>query len=484
MKIMGMGLNPEGRTLFNPVEEVDFAKALVAGLERNGEAMRQVSRTTSRAVTFRSEVQRQVLDLGDPRLAGWTYLLNENDPQRDNLERALEPLARHRGMTVGPLLYPGGGLHDWLAWFDDAFYELAMDVERMPHYILIAGGPEQVPFQFQSILSTAARVGRIALDSTEAVQSYVEKILRLEAMSTPVVAREVVLFAPDGGVSDPTYYSREQMVLPLQEHIEDKLGFDTVSLLDFEATKANLVEALTARRPALVYTASHGLGAIDAPLAYQQRYNGAICCQHQGELGPDALFSADDVPADEPFLEGAVFFQFACFGYGTPAQSDYVHWLDGVPGRYAEEDFVAALPKRLLAHPRGPVAYIGHLDTAFLHAFTDPRNRSAIRSWHSRLLPFRRSIEQLLGVQPSGMALQDMNERYNLYNAHLTATYDDHRRGDVTWNERAWTRFVDTWITRSDAQNYMIFGDPAARLRIPSGAGGNGAPARVGNIGS
>ncbi|MGZ9190290.1 MAG: hypothetical protein ACXW39_09570, partial [Nitrospira sp.] len=30
------------------------------------------------------------------------------------------------------------------------------------------------------------------------------------------------------------------------------------------------------------------------------------------------------IPANEPFLEGAVFFQFACYGYGTPAQSDYM----------------------------------------------------------------------------------------------------------------------------------------------------------------
>ena len=39
----------------------------------------------------------------------------------------------------------------------------------------------------------------------------------------------------------------------------------------------------------------------------------------------------------------------------------------------------------------------------------------------------------------------------------------------MDWEQlRLRERFIDAWITRSDAQNYMIYGDPAARLRIPS----------------
>jgi hypothetical protein len=109
------------------------------------------------------------------------------------------------------------------------------------------------------------------------------------------------------------------------------------------------------------------LGATSEPLETQKRYNGAICCQHSGSLTLDELFTGDDIPKNEPFLEGAVFFQFACFGCGTPAESDYAHWLNNVPKEYWSTDFIANLPKQLLAYPRGPIAYIGHLDTAFLH---------------------------------------------------------------------------------------------------------------------
>jgi len=277
------------------------------------------------------------------------------------------------------------------------------------------------------------------------------------------------LFAPDGGISDPTHFSSKYMVQPIARHVHEELGVHAHTLLGGDATKTNLTERLGSMRPAIVYTASHGLGATDETADFQKRYNGAICCQHTGALDLDALFSADDIPDDRPFLEGALFFQFACFGYGTPAESDYAHWLEGVPKRYTKADFVAALPKKLLAHPRGPVAYVGHLDTAFLHAFADPNAPHTLDRWHNRISPFVSAVEQLLRVQPSGMAMHDMNARYSENNMIITSTYDRLRRSGMQWDEALEANFLDTWITRGDAQNYMVFGDPAARLRIPAG---------------
>ena len=50
-----------------------------------------------------------------------------------------------------------------------------------------------------------------------------------------------------------------------------------------------------------------------------------------GDAMEDWLITAEDVDGEQPFLEGSVVFQFACFGYGTPAESDFRHWLGG-PG--------------------------------------------------------------------------------------------------------------------------------------------------------
>ena len=129
----------------------------------------------------------------------------------------------------------------------------------------------------------------------------------------------------------------------------------------------------------------------------QRRVNGAICCQ---ATDGDWLSTPDNVPDDDtPFLEGAVFFQFACYGYGTPDKSDFMHWL-GQPALNAEADFVAALPKRLLAHPRGPIAYIGHVDTAWLHGFDDPDSPLILDAYHERLRPFITALNVLFTVQP------------------------------------------------------------------------------------
>lgn len=466
MKILGTGLDFAGNPLFKPMDEGAFITALKDTLEQNAQSVRGLTRSTTAAFTFRDSIERAVQDPGNPRVAGWTFLLNSADPQREQLETILAPLARHRGMTEEPLLYHGEPPDEWHEWLQENYHSLSLEGKKPPHYILIVGGPNLVPFQFQSLLSIVANVGRIDFESLDDLRQYIEKLIRVETADEPCVTPEAVLFAPDAGLPDPTYFSREYMAKPLIEHIRDQLGFAVHAFLGPEATKTNLLKTLRTKKPALVYIASHGLGAISESLDIQKRYNGAICCQHQGQLTQDHLFLADDVPFDQPFLEGAVFFQFACFGYGTPAESDFAHWVDGIPKKYADSDFVAALPRRLLAHPRGPIAFIGHIDMAFLHGFVEPEVPFIFDRWHSRIAPFKVAVDQFLAVEPSGLAMREMTLRFNTENQRITSVYDRISRNKWQWNADRNVRFLDSWITRSDAQNYMIFGDPAAHLRI------------------
>jgi hypothetical protein len=469
MTILRLGLSLEGDPLFRPLPEEDLKQSLASALAQRGEIVRGLAQTTSQAVSFKGEAQRKVLDPGDPRVAGWTYLANSDDPQRDTYADMLGPLTQHRHMPEpdAPLFYNGEPEEDWFDWLTDTYFALGLEGKQVPQYVLIVGGPDQVPFRLQSILDTVANVGRVDLPPDDLAQ-YVHKLIRLENAEEPVVEREAIVFATDGGLTDPTYFSREYMAQPIAQHLRDRYGLQTRSLFANDATKDNLLDALSTTYPALVYTASHGLGATNQPLEVQKRLNGAICCQHTGMLTLQDLFTAADVPLDQPFLEGAAFFQFACFGYGTPAQSDYAHWLDDAPETYAEADFVAALPKALLAHPHGPIAFVGHLDTAFLHAFTDQDDPWIMDRWHARIAPFVHAVNQLIEVQPSGLAMEALNQKYSVCNALLANTYDRQRRGKLKWTPELVRRFIDTWIIRSDAQNYMIYGDPAARLRIPA----------------
>jgi hypothetical protein len=468
MKVMGMGIDySTGRLLIEPMDEQDFGKRIGDSLAERGEEVRGLARSTTTAATFREVGRERTVDLGDPVAAGWTYLINGEDPNRDAIAQAIRPLAEHRGMVdpQDPLIFHGQPQDDWFDWMLENYSSL--EIERVPHYILIVGGPDQVPFRFQSFLDSAASVGRVAFDSLSDLEAYVEKLIRLEQKTAPAVAHECFVFATDEGLEDPTHFSRRYMAEPLSERIASEGGFDVRAVMGGDATKEALAASLRGTHPALVFTASHGIAAPSEMLEIAKRVNGAICCHHaEGDPLQQWLFTADDVPSDEPFLEGAVFFQFACFGYGTPAESDYWHWLNERK-LHADADFIAALPKRLLAHPKGPIAFIGHVDEAWLHGIVDPEAPEILDRWHSRVAPFVTCVDVLLRTQPAGLAMADMNKRYDLYNALLSSTFDRMKRGKVRLTEEFYVRLANAFITRSDAQNYMIFGDPAARLRIP-----------------
>jgi hypothetical protein len=473
MRVLGMGLDWKGKRLYEPIEESAFTEALLTRLSANTTRGQGVTRAATRGAAYREETRRRVVDKGDPRAAGWSILVSGQDPRKDAILEALAPLAKARGMAspAKPLLFSSAGPDDWQQWLTDHYYALDLAGQQVPGYVLIVGGPEQVPFGFQSLMDSVASVGRLEFAQIEDLAVYAAKLLRLEAAPDPVVAREALFFATDAGPKDPTYFSRKYMAEPLAAHVRDDLKFKTTEIFGDVATKANLLQALKQTKAGLVYTASHGLGATSETQSVQTQYNGAICCQCEGQLTLDHLLAADDIPMTEPILEGAVLFQFACFGYGTPAVSEYAHWLPetwGKPQKNAERDFIAALPKRLLAHPRGPIAFIGHLDTAFLHGFADASQPHTLDRWHTRIAPFKKVVDQLLGVQPSGLAMEGINERYSLCNAMLANTNDRVQKGTMNWTDETRAGFLDTWITRGDAQNYLIFGDPAASLRLPA----------------
>lgn len=468
MQIMGFGIDySTGELLVRPIERETFAEKIVEALSGNIKSFKSLTGASDRSLTFRGEKHHTPVDLCNPKEAGWTYMINEKDPQRDEIIKAIRPLAEYRGMKdpESPLIFNGEAEERWEEWMQDNLQ--SPDKSDRPYYITIYGGPDMVPFRLQSLLDTAAAVGRLDFESVDELSTYVNKIIHLEKAADPVTDPKALIFAPDGGASDPTYYSRHYMAEPLADHITNDIKIETATTMGDAATKNNLKNMLMNSKAALVYTASHGLGATDQSLDFQKEVNGAICCQHKrGDPWQDWAFTGDDVPFDRPFLEGSIFFQFACFGYGTPAESDYSHWL-GNTELNCSQDFVAALPKRLLSHPNGPIAFVGHVDTAWLSGFDDPNNPNPGGKWSNRISPFVTAVNRLLDCETVGLAMDEMNQRYGRGNAQLATFFDLVERKKATVEKYAeW--LADTYIYRSDAQNYMIYGDPAVKLRIPS----------------
>ncbi|HEX2103971.1 MAG TPA: hypothetical protein VHF51_09995 [Solirubrobacteraceae bacterium] len=460
MRIMAPAIDPDtGRLLVQPIDRREMARALLERLPDAGRYARMLMEATSTATTLRGALERApTVDLGDPSAAGWTYLVAADDPDRDRIADVLRPLAVARGMTeqVEPLEFGGEPPDAWTDWMLERYWRIE---GKPPHYVLIVGGPDRVPFHFQSVLDSAASVGRVAFDSLDDLATYVEKLLRI-GREAPC-SREAVVFATDHAGDDPTQYSRRYMAEPLADYVEGRLGVPTRLLAAQDATRERLLDELAGAPPALLFSASHGAAPTGVSRAEQERRQGAIVCQDLQTL------TAEDVP-HTPFLEGGVVFQFACFGYGTPARSDFAHWT-GEDGHNAEADFVAALPKRLLAHPRGPVAFVGHVDLAWLHGFADPTDPIMDEAWHPRVAPFVSAVENVLAPRTMGMAMVEMNKRFDIGNAQMASTFDRHQRGLLPDDPHVLDRLVDTFIWRTDAQNYLVFGDPAVHVRMRGG---------------
>ena len=362
----------------------------------------------------------------------------------------------------------------------------SIPLSERPHYVMIVGSPARVSFRFQAFLGVACSVGRLDFDSLDELATYVDKLLRLEQADVPpATTPNVLFFAPEygpdpSGRRDPTYFSRRFMVDPLIDVARKTKGFTVTERRAERATKAELLECVGRLKPALVYTASHGVSASDQDPEVQRRLNGALCCQptgseHQME---DYLLTAEDIPADQPFLEGAVLFQFACFGYGTPAASDFARWDVSVPARNAPEDFVAALPKKLVAHPRGPIGFIGHVDLAWLHAFDDPDHPELKKRWHPRLVPFRSAVETLLARRPTGFAMRDITTRYAFMNTALANVLEAKEGGEYEDTDEARNQLASDFITRCDAQTISSSATPPLVSGSPARCGVTGRMAR------
>jgi hypothetical protein len=122
----------------------------------------------------------------------------------------------------------------------------------------------------------------------------------------------------------------------------------------------------------------------------------------------------------------------------------------------ADSPFVAALPQGLLAHPGGgALAVIGQVERAWGYSI-----RPA--GLGPRLLPFRNLIGRILRGDPVGRATKDFSDRYAAATMRLLNLQGGTNHG-VSLGDAEMTAL---WVERNDAQNYVLLGDPAVRLRV------------------
>jgi hypothetical protein len=401
--------------------------------------------------------------LDDPTQAGWGLLVNADEA--DAMKERLASLISHRGGRL--LLYRGEPVHVW----KEQHHADAINPNRFPYYVLIAGSPNKVPYELQFSLAVLQAVGRIDFDAPADYARYAQTVVSQETGQAPQPGKRVVIFAPQHPHDYPTAQSSQGLARPLLEQLPQGMPSDLTfnGLVGEEATKANLLAALAAdksgRRPALLFTAGHG-AALNTKHPNQRALQGSIVCQdYKVPLTPkrrQGFVSGCDV-ADGFQLAGGILFLFACYGAGTRAQSDFVRYMptkkrqQQLKAIQGQEDFVAYLPKALLASPQGgALAIVGHVDPAWIHSFTSPV------TGERRIDPFGFALARLLRGNPVGFAVRAFNDKYANFSTALLSIIEKQESGQVPDP----ARFSDLWICRNDAQNYVIIGDPAVRLRF------------------
>jgi Peptidase family C25 len=406
--------------------------------------------------------------------AGWAVVFPEGTA--DDVKDAVALLIEHRRKVVPAEIFKildykaNETTRDWLARQGVGGGDV--DPSIVPYYVLLVGDPSLIPFSFQYMLGLDYAVGRLAFDTAAEYKQYAASVIAYETAPAVATRKSMVYWGPRIEGDDATTMSADCLLKPLIEGIPagdgkpaqppatQKVGVAVRSILAADATKSALADVLHGRndnRPALLFTASHGLGlSADNPM--QPFRQGALITQDwpgHGSPRQNHYLAAADI-GDDADLHGLVAFFFACFGAGTPELDNFLRAPGQEPSVLAPKPLVAPLPKRLLAHPKGgALAVIGHVERAWGYSIQPP-------NVGTQILPFRNTIGRLLSGCPVGHSMRDFRDRYASASTALLSTMDGSGAGTGKLSN---DELVLRWIERNDAQSYVILGDPAVRIR-------------------
>ena len=335
-----------------------------------------------------------------------------------------------------------------------------VDPARVPYYLLLVGDGLAIPFAVQYQLDVQYAVGRVSFDTPQEYRRYAVGVVQAETGGAQR-RREVAFFAPQNPDDKATERSRRDLVEPLAQRLAaEQTNWQVNTAVADEATKRCLGDLMGGERtPALLVTASHGLGwPVGHP--HQSDRQGALVCQEwpgpraKAPLSDGEYLSAGDVP-DEADVHGLIAVLFACYGVGTPEWDMFDHRDEGAgPGRLAGGPLVSALPRRLLAHPRGgALAVAGHVDKAWGYSFTWPGAGRQSEVYRSCLV-------RLLSGHTIGSAFEYINQRYAELSADLTAALEEVRYG----RRPDHLSLATMWTANNEARACIVLGDPAVRL--------------------
>lgn len=309
----------------------------------------------------------------------------------------------------------------------------------MPYYLLLVGSPERILWDVQTFLNGEYAVGRLWFDDPDDCKAYIDRLIAYEQNQVAPEPGELLLIGTEHPGDPATKLGSEQLVQPLRAWLRHAVpglpepltlqGDGSMPDVNGPGLRAKLKECVrnrvTAHPPRVLFTVTHGCPAQALPTTPTL---GGLVCQDAPFPDPPApqrCFSDSDA-AKLPDLTGMVWFAFACYSAGDQRR-------------------VAPLPQKLLA--RGVGGWIGHVEPALDYSILGAARRRPQIGLYGGVL------QALLRGTRIGHATDDLDRRAALYAA---AVYG-----------RAWTTAqqpMNLVLARDDCRNWVLLGDPAARL--------------------
>lgn len=343
---------------------------------------------------------------------------------------------------------------------DIAGSEFGVAADRIPHYLLICGSPDEIPWDLQYALNARFAVGRLDLDES-GLASYVAA-LRNDWNGSSSKQASAMVWATDHGGSDMSRTMRLYVAKPLWELIsaDRDVGPNSV-LIDKDnggATSGALLETLPTRKPGLVATTSHG---VTFPLEDTQ----AMAANLGLLVDDDGAFASPEkiLAAWEP--DGAIWYAHACCSAGSRSGTIYDDLVvaDSPIGRVLRGvaelgSLTAPLPKALLGAKKPLRAFVGHVEPTFDWTIRQPETRQALTGgikaalWDSL---FRKES------CPVGRAFHSFYEPIGILAAQQVSLKEQYAR-----TAKVSSQLLAAQLSARDRMSTVILGDPTVRLRF------------------
>lgn len=442
------GIRPDGGYAYSRPNDADLARWFVPGEPPPKSRLRAPARG---------------VDPNELGSAGWAVVYPAGERMR--LEPLLEDLLEIRKEQAGDLcqtieLFPNEDCDYFLerhrANTGDA------DPHRLPYYLLLAGSPSQISFEFQGRLDQIYAVGRLCFEKEDHYAAYAKNVKDAEEDPSWKPRRRIALFGARNGDDSATQRTTKRLIEPLANEIGRRLkgrrGWTVERIVGTAATRGALADLLTATaRPDLLITAGHGM-VFDHDDARQAALQGALLCSDWAGPGTPVqrgdYLAAEDLEIRGRPLHGAITFHIACHSAGTPAWDTFHPPGMGNRPRLARSPFVSALPQRLLGEA-GALAVIGHADRAWTTSFDwnpnaeDPDPKV-----------FQDTVLPLVDGCRVGDATESFGSLYGLLATRVKERWEQDRFRNTTDPART----ARLWRATNDIRSFVVFGDPAVRL--------------------